>query len=293
MSSILIVGYGYIGQRVAAAEKLRGNSIYALVRSTVAMERAHATGVNPLPGDLDQYRLALTLPEPMDTLYYFAPPPSEGDVDPRMANFLSALSLADRPRVFVYISTTGVYGDCKGAWVDENSAATPTQSRSRRRLDAEQAVLKWVRGTDTRAVILRVGGIYGPGRLPLARLQSHEPMVDDPTHPSYVNVIHADDLTQTCLAAADRGTAGSIYNVCDGHPTTMMRYFQIVAAAAGLPSPPAMSMAQAREKMSPGMLSYVQESRRMDNKKLRNELGVQLHYPNVSLGVRASITADH
>lgn len=291
MSTILIVGFGYLGQHVAAAEKARGNTVYALVRSGDATERASASGVNPVAGDLDQHRLVIRLPGPVDTLYYLAPPPKEGDSDPRISKLLDAL-VSDRPRVFVYISTTGVYGDCKGSWVDENSPTTPTQSRSRRRLNAEYAVLNWVRGTGTRAVILRVGGIYGPGRLPLARIQSGEPMVDDPTHPSYVNVIHIDDLTQACLAAADRGTADSIYNVCDGHPTTMMRYFQIVAAAAGLPNPPPMSMAEAREKMSPGMLSYVEESRRMDNKKLRNELGVQLRYPNVSLGVRACITAS-
>lgn len=289
VSAILIIGFGYVGQRIARAERQRGNSAFALVRSAAGNERARSAGVAPVAGDLDQPGSLTALPAPLNTLYYLAPPPREGETDPRMLNLLAALSPAKRPQVFVYISTTGVYGDCKECWVNENSPTAPTQSRSVRRLSAERALLSWASANGTRAVILRVAGIYGPDRLPLTRIQSGEPMVDDPIHPSYVNVIHADDLTQSCLAAADRGEAGGIYNVCDGHPTTMMRYFQIVAAAAGLPCPPTISMAEARERMSPGMLSYVQESRRIDNKKVRDELGVRLQYPNVSLGVPACL----
>lgn len=290
-AAILIIGFGYVGQRIARAERQRGNTVYALVRSAAGSERARSAGVMPLSGDLDQPASLTGLPAPLNTLYYLAPPPSEGETEPRMLNLLAALLPANRPLVFVYISTTGVYGDCKASWVNENSPTAPTQSRSVRRLHAEHALLDWASAQGTRAVILRVGGIYGPDRLPLARIQSGEPMADDPTHPSYVNLIHADDLTQACLAAADRGEAGGVYNVCDGHPTTMMRYFQIVAAAAGLPSPPAIRMAEARARMSPGMLSYVQESRRIDNKKLRDELSVRLQYPNVALGVPACLAA--
>lgn len=292
MSTILIVGFGYVGKRVAQAEKQRGNSVYALVRSATGAAQARTVEITPVTGDLDSPLSLTALPSPVDTLYYLVPPPKDGDTDSRLCNLLKALAKSSCPRVFVYISTTGVYGDCKDAWVTESSPTAPTQSRSVRRLNAECTLLTWARGTSTRPVILRVGGIYGPNRLPLARLQSGEPMVDDPAHPSYVNVIHVDDLTQVCLAAADRGKDGGIYNVCDGHPTTMMRYFQIVAAAAGLPSPPVINMAEARTRLSPGMLSYVQESRRMDNTKIREELGVRLLYPNVSLGVPACATVS-
>lgn len=292
MSIVLIVGFGYVGKRVAQAEKRRGNNVYALVRSEAGVEQAQAAEIIPVMGDLDLPVSLTTLPAPVDTLYYLAPPPSEGDTDWRMCNLTTALAQSPPPRVFVYISTTGVYGDCKDLWVTETSPTMPTQARSRRRLSAELTLLTTTRGTATRSVILRVGGIYGPGRLPLTRLQAGEPMVDDPAHPSYVNVIHADDLTQVCLAAADRGKDGGIYNVCDGHPTTMMRYFQIVAAAAGLPSPSPINMAEALARLSPGMLSYVQESRRMDNTKIREELGVRLLYPNVALGVPACVAVS-
>jgi nucleoside-diphosphate-sugar epimerase len=290
VGTVLIVGFGYVGRLIAQAERQRGNAVQALTRSGDGAAAAHALGVGAVAGDLDQAESLHSLCTSVDVLYYLAPPPQHGDIDTRMRNLLTRLSSpGGAPSTFVYISTTGVYGDCQGQWVTEQTPAAPRQARGRRRLDAETALHDWAEQHQCKSIILRVGGIYGPNRLPLQRLRDGEPMVDDINAPAFVNVIHAEDLAQICLAAADRGGPGEIYNVCDGHPVTMMRYFQTIAAQAGLPPPPAISMAEAPQRLSAGMLSYVQESRRIDNKKLREMLGVRLRFPNVTVGVAACL----
>jgi nucleoside-diphosphate-sugar epimerase len=161
----------------------------------------------------------------------------------------------------VYISTTGVYGDAGGAWVDEDCPPAPATSRARRRLDAEQTLARWAEPAGTQVIVLRVPGIYGPGRLPLERIRRGEPVLA-PGECGYTNRIHAEDLVRVCVAAAQRGRPGAVYNVSDGAPGTMTEYLLAVADAAGLPRPPVVGLDQARRVMSPGMLSYLGESRR-------------------------------
>ncbi len=285
MTPILIVGLGDIGRRVAVRWRARGAQVFGLARSTASASRMEREGVIPLAGDLDRPD-SLALPAAKDAyVYHFSPPPPHGRNDPRTRALAEALDTV-RPRRLVYISTSGVYGNRGGEWVTEASEPAPATDRARRRLDAEQTLRAWGSRTGTPVVILRVGGIYGPGRLPVARLQRGDPVLR-PEACGYTNRIHADDLAEVCVAAAERGTADAIYNVSDGRPGTMTDYFFAVADRLGLPRPPAISMEEARQKLTPAMLSYLTESRRLDNRRLREALGVTLRYPDLETGLAA------
>jgi nucleoside-diphosphate-sugar epimerase len=233
--------------------------------------------------DLDRPPLP-TLPPDRERVFYFAPPPESGTEDPRMAHVLHALRRDGGVRRLVYISTTGVYGDCRGEWVDEGRELSPGADRARRRLDAEAQVRAWSRATGAEAVILRVAGIYGPERLPLARIRQAMPLVRSEESP-FTNRIHVEDLAEVCAAAMEQPVAGEIFNVSDGHPGTMAEYFDAVADLYGLPRPPKIPMAEAAARLSPGMLSYMQESRRLSNEKMRRLLGVELRYPSLREGL--------
>jgi nucleoside-diphosphate-sugar epimerase len=191
----------------------------------------------------------------------------------------------------VYISTSGVYGNCDGNWVDEHHPANPQSDRAVRRWSAEQSVRVWCTERGVRAVILRVPGIYGPGRLPVDRLRQGVPVVRRDQSP-FSNRIHVDDLAAICVAAGHVPSAGGVYNVSDGQPTTMTDYFLKAADALGLPHPPEISMTEARERFSPAMLSFLEESRRLDNRKMRVELGIRLQYGELERGLAASVKAS-
>ena len=186
----------------------------------------------------------------------------------------------------IYLSTTGVYGDCKGEWVSEERPVKPEAARAKRRWDAESSFQDWRTNTGRELVILRVAGIYGPGKLPLERLRKGLPLVRKEESP-WTNRIHIDDLVQACVAAGERGRDGEVYNVSDGSPGSMIDYFKLIAELAGLPAPPAISLAQADNELSKGMLSYMRESRRVDNSKMRRELGLSLIYPSMESGLPA------
>jgi nucleoside-diphosphate-sugar epimerase len=186
----------------------------------------------------------------------------------------------------VLLSTTAVYGDCEGKWITEAQAVNPQTARGRRRLDAENVLQQWAQQHGVAYVILRVGGIYGPGRLPLARIKQGLPILRESESP-YTNRIHQDDLASICVAAAERGKSGEIFNISDGQPSTMSHYFKAIASAVGLPQPPEVSLDEATRVMSAGMLSYLKESRRLDNRKLREQLGVELVYADLSAGLSA------
>jgi len=283
MKRIFIVGCGDIGRRVARLWQARGATVSALARSEASAAALHAAGIEPLAGDLDRPATLLAPPEPA-LVYYFAPPPAQGVEDPRMTAFLAALA-ARPPRRLIYLSTSGVYGDRGGAWVNEESPPRPQSDRARRRLAAEEAVRRFARQEGMEAVVLRVGGIYGDGRLPLARLRRGEPVLRE-VECGYTNRIHADDLAAVALAAGTQPQVGPLYNVSDGRPGTMTGYFFAVADAFGLPRPEALTMEEARRRLTPAMLSYLTESRRMDNRRMREELGVALQYPELASGLR-------
>lgn len=282
MNLIFIIGCGDIGLRVARLWQGRGATVSALARSEDSAARLAAAGIEAVPGDLDTPASLAALPVNGATVYYFAPPPLQGDSDPRMHAFVAA---GLRPERVIYISTSGVYGDRAGGWVDEDTPPAPGTDRARRRLDAETTLRAWGRESGVKVNILRVGGIYGPGRWPLERLQAGTPVLRE-EECGYTNRIHADDLAAICVAAAERGGPDRIYNVSDGRNGTMTEYFNAVADRFGLPRPPAITMAEAQQRLSPAMLSYLTESRRMDNRRLLQELGVTLRYPDLAAGLK-------
>jgi nucleoside-diphosphate-sugar epimerase len=285
---VFIAGCGDIGRRVAALELAAGNPVVALARSEAAARALIARGIAVAPGDLDVAESLRGLPVYNATLYYFAPPPAAGTSDPRLGALLAALPERSPPARVVYLGTSGVYGDCGGAWVDEDSPLNPRTDRARRRLAAETALRAWADPRGIPYVILRVPGIYGPGRLPVERIRQGLPVVD-PEQAPYSNRIHADDLAAACFAAARRGRPGAAYNVSDGHPTTLTDYFFRVADRYGLPRPPTVSLAEARGILTPALLSFLEESRRLSNRRMREELGVELRYPDLDRGLPACL----
>lgn len=289
MSPVLVIGCGYVGRRVARRAQAHGRLVTALARSAESAARLHLQGVHVLRGDLDDPGSLAGLPTHGALVYYFAPPPSAGRHDPRMGNFLRAITDAARPARIVLISTSGVYGDCQGAWVTEERAPRPDADRAHRRLDAEQQLRAWGEARAVPVVILRVPGIYGPGRLPGKRLRTREPVLREEESP-WSNRVHVEDLVRACLAAGERGRSGAVYNISDGHPTTMTDYFNRVADALGLERPPQITLAQARASLSEGMLSYLAESKRIDNRRMRAELGVEPVYPDLAHGLAACMT---
>lgn len=284
---VFIAGCGDIGLRVARLEQAAGRPVLALARSQESAQRLARNGIQAVIGDLDQPDSLGKLPEQAAALYYFAPPPSSGEDDPRLAALLARFDQQDLPKRVVYISTSGVYGDCGGAWVDETWPVNPRSERGKRRAAAEACLRAWAEGRGVDWMILRVPGIYGPGRWPVERIKKGVPVVRVEESP-WSNRIHADDLAQACFLAARRGKAGGIYNTSDGQPTTMTDYFYRVADALGLPRPPAISMEQARSTLGPGILSFLEESKRLDNRKMLDELGVVLRYPDLASGLAGS-----
>ena len=280
---MLIVGCGDVGRKIAARLQLRGEPVRCLVRSVESAAGLLEAGLDAGTVDLDRQAPATgDLPD-QGQIFYLAPPPASGDRDPRMRRFLAALPPGRRQRI-VYISTTGVYGDCAGELVDENRPAIPQTDRARRRHDAEQQLRAWRAAGGGEIVILRVAGIYGPGKLPLERLKKRVPMIEECDAP-WTNRIHIDDLATVCEAAMAHGVDNEIYNVSDGHPGNMRDYFDRVADRYGLPRAPAISLSEARATLSPGMLSYLGESRRLDNRKMLGQLGVTLRYPDLASGL--------
>jgi nucleoside-diphosphate-sugar epimerase len=270
----LIVGCGDIGLRLAQRLLAMGREVTGVVRSDQSAAELKKTGVTPLQIDLD----AETPPSVAALLFWFAPPPNAGDSDQRLRSFLDA-HRSGYLRI-VYISTSGVYGDCDGQWIDEDAPLQPISPRAKRRLDAERALAEW--GGDY--MILRVPGIYGPGRLPIERLQKQLPVVCEEESP-YTNRIHSDDLAEAALHAAAYGVSATAYNLSDGHPTTMCDYFTRCAVLLGLPPPPQISMAEARRVFTPAMWSFMEESKRLKNQRMIEQLGFAPRFPDLASGL--------
>jgi nucleoside-diphosphate-sugar epimerase len=283
-TDVLIIGCGDIGERVARLERSEGRAVAGLVRSEKSARRLRAAGIQPSMVDLDAPASLNNFPVKDAVVYYFAPPPDTGVTDPRMETFVSVLTSSNLPKRIVLISTTGVYGDCHGEWVTEDRPPNPQVDRARRRLAAETMLQRWSEKSGVPIVILRVPGIYGPGYLPEERLRSGEPVLREDEAP-FSNRIHADDLARVCIAAARHAHPSLFYNVSDGHPTTMTDFFYRVADVLGIPRPPAITMEEARRRLGEGMLSYLAESKRIDNRRMREELGVELMYPDLAAGL--------
>ena len=248
-----------------------------------ALLRDH--GIVPLPGNLDDSATLSRLAGLPHDVLHFAPPPNHGTLDSHTANLIRALRRRRSiPQRLVYISSSGVYGDCRGELVDERSPLRPGSDRARRRVDAERMLRAWGRDSGTGVVILRVPGIYADNRLPIERLRAGTPALA-PMDDAYSNHVHADDLARIVLAALLRGRAGRAYNACDGSWLKMGDYFDLVAQSLGLPLPPRISRQEAEKRVPQPLLSFMRESRRLSNRRLRKELRVRLRYPSVAEGL--------
>lgn len=284
VTNVLIIGCGNIGVRVARLERFVDRHVIGLIRSEDDAQRLHAAGIQPITADLDVSASLQALPVEGALIYYFAPPPGKGVADTRMETFVSLLGLSGRPARVVLISTTGVYGDCQGEWVTEDRSPNPQTDRARRRLAAETCLRRWNEKSGVRIVILRVPGIYGRGYLPEQRLRAREPVLRESESP-FSNRIHADDLARICFVAGHHANPSILYNVSDGQPTTMTDFFYRTADLLGIPRPLAITLEQARTQLGEGMLSYLAESKRIDNRRMREELRVKLLYPNLAAGL--------
>ncbi len=280
MKSLLIVGCGDIAQRVIPLLS-RHYRMFALVRRQVLVEPLRALQVTPILGDLDDRASLFRLGGLADIVLHFAPPPDSGTRDSRTANLLAALARGKLPRRLVYLSTSGVYGDCGGAWVTEARPVHPQTERALRRVDAERQIRAWATRNGVNASILRVPGIYAPGRLPLDRIRKGVSAIIA-SEDSYTNHIHADELARIVVAALRHGRPNRVYHACDGSAMKLGEYLDLVADAQGLPRVPRISRAAAQQVLPATLLSFLNESRQLSNQRIRHELRVQLRYQSVT-----------
>jgi len=285
---LLIIGCGDIGCRTARLAIEKGWQVIGLVRSEKGVAKLEQAGIRPLRANLLDSDSLAGLPIAGSRVLYAAPPPGGGFEDPKVRNFCEAIHPGNEPTNLVYLSTSGVYGDCGDQLVTEKTPANPQTARARRRFDAECTVRQFAERHNLPGVILRVTGIYGPFRFALHRILEGHPLLRE-DEASFTNRIHADDLAQACMAALEKGRQGDIFNICDGQSSTMTHYFNAVADAFGLPRPPQVSKKEAQAVMNPLMLSYFQESRRMDNRHMLEQLGISLRYPTLEEGLAASV----
>ena len=287
MQNLLIVGCGDVARRTLL--RLLGHyRVFALLRDPAQCVFWRAMGARPIVADLDHPVSLRRIAGLADIVLHFAPPPEYGAGDARMRRFLAALSLAKSlPQRLIYVSTSGVYGDCAGARIDETRPARPITPRARRRVDAERQLRRFGRQNKVRVSILRAPGIYAQDRLPLERLQKGVCALraeDD----VYTNHIHADDLAMLVCAALRYGQANRCYNATDDSEMKMAEYFDLVADRFSLPRVPRISRGEAQTQMSPLQLSFMSESRRLNNRRIKNELRAQLRYPRIEDGVDAA-----
>ncbi len=287
VQKILIVGSGDVARRILSQLAPRAR-IYALLRDASRAAQWRAAGATPVLADLDDRSSLARLAGLADCVLHLAPPPGSGKRDTRTRNLLAALSKGKSlPRSLIYVSTTGVYGDCGGAGIDETRRLNPESSRAGRRVDAERVLRAWGLRNGVAVSILRAPGIYAADRLPVERLQRGTPalLADDDV---YTNHIHADDLATACIAALRRGRANRAYNVVDDSDLKMAEYFDLVARAFDLPAAPRLSRAEAEKLLSPVQMSFMRESRRIGNRRLKNELKLRLAYPTVVEGIASA-----
>ena len=276
MKKILIAGFGDVAERLVRHYAGQADFI-GLVRRPERIPELRALGVTPFVADLDAPASLRRLPR-VDGVLHLAPPPGDGKTDPRTAHLLHALSRHGRPGALVYISTSGVYGDCGGNWVSETREVAPVNGRAVRRVDAERQLRRWGEKLGVQISILRAPGIYAADRLPLERIKRGTPALvasDD----SYTNHIHADDLARLAWAALFRGRSQRIYHAVDAHPLKMGDWFDSCADAFGLPRPPRVNRAEAEKVLSEALLSFLRESRQLSNARTTHELRLKYRYP--------------
>ena len=286
---LLIVGCGDVGLRVARLLRDRWR-LLALTSSAMRLDALRAAGVVPLRGDLDRPETLGRLAGLADAVLHLAPPASAGVHDLRTARLIEALARSPRLSRLVYGSTSGVYGDCHGERVDETRPLAPATDRARRRVDAEMRLRMFGRSAGVAVTALRIPGIYAldrEGGDPRERLSRGAPVLAEEDD-VYTNHIHADDLARACVAALYRGRPQRAVNASDDTELRMADYFDLAADLHGLARPRRISREEAAGSLSAMQMSFMSESRRLVNRRIREELGLVLRYPTVAEGLRAS-----
>ena len=294
---VLVVGCGDVGLRAvreigAAQGRVR---VLALTSSPERMGVLRAHGITPLLGDLDRPESLRRLAGLGQRVLHLAPPPAQDLADwrqdPRTRSLLQVLARRALPSALVYGSTSGVYGDCAGAWVDETRTPTPHTPRAVRRVDAEAAVRAWGRGLGVPVNVLRIPGIYAPDReggTPRARLLRGTPVLL-PQDDVFTNHIHADDLARACVRALMAPRAQRVFNVSDDTELKMGDYFDLAADLYGLARPPRVSRESAQQQLPLSLLSFMGESRRLSNERMKRELRLVLRHPTVAQGLASGM----
>lgn len=287
LQRVLIVGCGDVARRTLPL-LLGRYRVFAVLRDPAQCAFWRGEGARPILADLDRASSLKRISGLADIVLHFAPPPEHGTDDSRTRRLLAALARGKSlPQRLVYISTSGVYGDCGGKRIDETRRVHPATARARRRADAERQLRRFGTRNDVRVSILRAPGIYAADRLPFDRLRRGAQALrseDD----VYTNHIHADDLARLACAALRRGRANRCYNATDDSEMKMGEYFDLVADRFGLPRAPRIARSEAEQALSPLQLSFMSESRRLDNRRIKQELHLRLHYPQVADGIEAA-----
>ena len=280
----IITGCGYVGLELGKLLLEQQQSPLCVVKSDASATKLSEYNLHSLLLDLDRPDVSSQLLNLQGAnVYYFVPPPNNKNYDDKRIDRFLNLFGSGKPRRIVYISTSGVYGDCKGKWINETQPINPITQRAKRRVYAEQSLIRFCQQYDSEYFILRVGGIYGTTRLPIERLKDVK--VICPDEAPFSNRIHVNDLARVCHTAMLAKEKNEILNVADGHPTSMTDYYYQIADLAELPRPPCVPMSQAENQLSPGMLSFINESRRLSIEKMQSLLKVQLQFPTLRLGL--------
>ena len=283
---LLLLGCGDVGMRLLPLLRDRFR-IFAVTSQAERQSALRAAGAIPIVANLDQAHTLSRLARLATMIVHLAPPQSDGVIDRRTRNLVAILP---EQATVVYVSTSGVYGDCGGRVIDETQPVNPVNLRARRRVDAERTLRAWAVRSRGRLAILRVPGIYASDRLPLERLVKGTPALID-SEDVFTNHIHADDLAQIIATTLFRLQPNRVYHTVDDSDMKMADYFDAVADAFLMQRPPRMPRAALREQVSPMLLSFMSESRRLSNKRMKNELGIHLLYPQVADGLRTARNA--
>lgn len=287
--NLFIFGYGDIGNRVARIAVEQQSTVQVFSRGKKFPFEDKLAKIEHKFCDLDDTDSLTGLNLSGSVVLYLAPPPGGGIVDSRVRNFLGSILPGAEPAKIVYLSTTSVYGECGDELITEDRPANPSNHTAARRRDAEESFLSWGAERSVPVVILRVSGIYGPGRIPMQRIIAREPLLADDAA-GYTNRIHADDLATICLAAIEKGEGGEVFNVSDGELSKMTDYFNAITDLLCLERLPQVPLESARQVMSPLMFSYMSESRKISNRKMLEKLGIKLKYPTLMDGLKAALS---
>jgi nucleoside-diphosphate-sugar epimerase len=285
----LIIGCGYLGRRVAAAWLAEGHEVFATTRSEKRAEQLRAEGIQPIVGDL---AIKESLPKfpPVESVLHSVGFDRSADQSIEqvyvqgLANVLDAVDSA-RLKLFFFISSTGVYGQSDGQWVDEQSDCQPRRAGGKACLDAENLLRTHPLGD--LAVILRLSGLYGPGRIPRRKEMSDGLPLSVPTE-GFLNLIHVDDVVRIILAAERRVTPPDLFLVSDGQPIQRIEYYRELARLINAPEPRFVPPSE----HAPSTDRAVGSDKRVCNRRMCEQLEVKLRYPDYREGLSAIIQQE-